>query len=170
MQKGRGRSSPSINLQAEAELNSRTHGRSQGQRCEPVLTLLGEWVSGVCFCLPKPLPLVTCSSGFSPVWSSRWGARPAKTTGQRGKEVNTPWSLLYEAEEACSVCPSSCLWLALSILPPCPPHPEAHWDPRKTDAAARLQVFLGVEERDKRCCLTPVLPKLQLTMQSSVER
>lgn len=43
VQKGRGRSSPSINLQAEAELNSRTHGRSQGQRCEPVLAVHGEW-------------------------------------------------------------------------------------------------------------------------------
>lgn len=114
-------------------------------------------------CLPAPAP-----------WSLALQASArrrvlGRKTGQRGREVIAPWSLLWKIEEACLVCPSSCLWLALSILPSSPTHSEARWDPRRAGAAARFQAFLGRGEKDRWCCLTPVLPKPQLTVQSSVE-
>lgn len=52
---------------------------------------------------------------------------------------------------------------------PCPPSlpcPEAQWDPRRAGAAARALSFPG--GGDRRCRLTPALPKPQLAVRSSV--
>lgn len=143
MQKGGekgGGSSPSINLQAGAGV---THARERLEvkgmcRC---WLCVGSGVPGACVCLPGPR--VTYSSGFSPYGVSGWGLRPDGPTGQRGREANAPWSLLWKTGEACSACPSSCLWLALSIGPPSLPCPEAQWDPRRAGAAARALGFPG---------------------------
>lgn len=91
-------------------------------------------VKGICRCwlyvggrVPGASVCLTQSPGhlffrLQPRGGSGWGPGLAGTTGQRGREVIAPWSLLWKIE-ACLVCPSSCLWLAWSILPPSPPYP-----------------------------------------------
>lgn len=121
------------------ELDSRTHRRGRGQRRVPVLAVCG-WQGARSLCLPDPVPwsLVLQASAQRGFWVG--------TSGPRGREVIAPWSLLWKTE-ACLVCPSSCLWLAWSILPPSPAHPEAHWAPRRIGAAARFQASLGSGRR-----------------------
>lgn len=104
-------------------IHARTGGR--GQRRVPALAVCG-WQGARSLCLPDPVPWSLFFRLQPKVGGSGWGRGPAGTTGQRGREVTAPWSLLWKTE-ACLVCPSSCLWLAWSILPPSPPHPEAHW-------------------------------------------
>lgn len=139
-------------------------GEAGGQRHVPVLAVRGEWGAGS-LCLPTGPPGHILFR-LQPIGGFWWGLRPDGPTGQRGREANAPWSLPWKTGEACSACPSSCLWLALSIGPPSLPCPEAQWDPRRAGAAARALGFLG--GRDRRCRLTPALPKPQLAVQSSV--
>lgn len=72
-----------------------------------------------------------------------WGPGPSGPNGQRGKKATAPWSLPWRTGGVCSMCLSSCLWSALSILPPSLSHPEAYWDPRRAGAAARALSFPG---------------------------
>lgn len=116
-------------------------GEAGGQRHVPVLAVRGEWGAGS-LCLPTGPPGHILFR-LQPIGGFWWGLRPDGPTGQRGREANAPWSLPWKTGEACSACPSSCLWLALSIGPPSLPCPEAQWDPRRAGAAARALGFLG---------------------------
>lgn len=127
------------------------------------------WSEGprVCFCLPEPPSLFTCSSGFSLEWGSKCGPGSARTSGQRRREVITSWSCCGKLKKS-----AQCTRHLASGWP-CPfyypPRPSLRQTGTpKTDAAAGLQVFLEGEERNRRCCLTPLVPKPQLTLQSSV--
>lgn len=114
-----GRSSPSIHLQAGAGF---THAqeRPRSKACAGA-GCVGGRVPGASVCL-------TQSPGHLffrlPPRGGFWvGTRASGDNWPERKEVMAPWSLRWKTE-ACLVCPSSCLWLAWSILSPSPPHPE----------------------------------------------
>lgn len=144
---GRG-SSPSINLQAGARgTHARTHARKRLEvkdvcRC---WLCVGRGFPGACICLHQIpgflLFRLQPTRGFW-VWTRASWANWSEGGGNCSLEP------AVKNEEACSVCPSSCLWLALSIQPPSPPCPEAHWDPRRAGEAAGALSFPGMQGQE----------------------
>lgn len=135
-------------------------GEAGGQRRVPVLAVRGVWDAGS-LRLPAPAPghilfRLQPTEGF---WVGTEASWPEKEGGI------APWSLPWKTAEACSVAhPCASGWPCPSGHPLCPAQRPTGTREEQVQQPG-LRAILG---GDRRCRLTPALPKPQLAVRSSM--